>query len=58
MCQVSEVRALLLRYDIIQQHPLRPVQGRRVLHQLHLVKQQGATYTDHRAVLKECNMLS
>lgn len=52
MCQVSEVGALLLIYDVIQQHPLGPVQGRRVLHQLHTLIQQRATFTDHRAVLK------
>lgn len=32
---------------MIQQHPLGPVQSRRVLHQLHALVQQGAPCTDH-----------
>lgn len=58
MCQVSELCTLLLRYNMIQQHPLGPIQGHRVLHQLHTVIQQGATYTDHSTVFEECSVLS
>lgn len=59
MRQVSELCTLLLRYNMIQHHPLGPVQGRWVLRQLHTVIQQGATYIDHsKIVCEECNMLS
>lgn len=47
MCQVFELGALLFRYNPVQEDPLTPVQGHGVLHQLHTVIYQRATYTDH-----------
>lgn len=49
VCQVFECRALLLGYDVIQQHSLGPVQGCGVLHQLHALIQQRPTFTRQRA---------
>lgn len=49
MCQVFECGTLLLGYHLIQQHSLGPVQGCRVLHQLHAVIQQRPTFTHQRA---------
>lgn len=46
MCQVLQGRALVLGDHLVQQHPLGPVQGCGVLHQLHAVVQQGSTSTE------------
>lgn len=57
MCQVLQLCTLVLRYHMIQQHPLSPVQVHRFLHQLHTVVYQGAACSDHRTVITECNIL-